>query len=166
MCVRPRKHMLSCVAGLWRTQSTSFPQLSLVAVSELCGRTGSNRMDCCVIDFNLESAACCSPSSPPFPLHSRDPAGPQAVAYLQGISLIALLRKTHLRKVAGSRFKTGILQPEPIISHITSLSLGAIMWAFSANVSINSGVCFFFLCLLFFLTSPNSVLYLLGWTTA
>lgn len=82
-------------------------------------------------------------SPPPLPLHSRDPAGPQAAAYLQGISLIALLRKTHLRKGAGSRFETGILQPEPIISHITSLSLGAIRWAFSANVSVNLDVCFF-----------------------
>lgn len=44
---------------LGRTQSTSYPQHSLLTVSELCGRTGSDRMDCCVIDFNLESAACC-----------------------------------------------------------------------------------------------------------
>lgn len=64
VCVHPRKHMLTCVAVLWRTQSTSYPQLSLVTVSGLCGRTGSDRMDCCVIDFNLESAACCF--FPPF----------------------------------------------------------------------------------------------------
>lgn len=62
MRVLPHKHMLLRIVLLWRTQSTSYPQLSLVTVSGLCGRTGLDRMDCCVIDFNLESAACCSPS--------------------------------------------------------------------------------------------------------
>ena len=60
MCVHPHKHMWPCVV-LWRTQSTSYPQLFLVTVSEPCGRTGSDRFDCCVIDFNLESAACFPP---------------------------------------------------------------------------------------------------------
>lgn len=72
MCVHPHKHMLLCVVLLWRTQSTSYPRLSLVTVSGLRGRTGSDRMDCCVIDFNLESAACCFPPSFRF----QDPAGP------------------------------------------------------------------------------------------
>ena len=101
MCVHPHKHMLSCVVVLWRTQSTSYHQLSLVAVSGLCGRTGSYRMDCCVIDFNLESAACCFSPPPPPPLLSKPgPCWPPATAYLWGISLIALLQKTHLSKVA------------------------------------------------------------------
>lgn len=68
----PHKHMLLCVRLLWRTRSTSNPRLSLVNVSCLCGRTGSDRMDCCVIDFNLESAACCFPPS----FCCQDPAGP------------------------------------------------------------------------------------------
>lgn len=42
------------------------PQLSLVTVSRLSGRTGSDRMDRCVIDFNLESASRCCPPLLPF----------------------------------------------------------------------------------------------------
>ena len=96
--------MLPCVVVLWRTQSTSYPQLSLVTVSGLCGRTGSDRMDCCVIDFNLESAACCF--FPPF-FSKPGPCWTPAAAYLRGIPLIALLQKTHLSKVAGSGVKEG-----------------------------------------------------------
>lgn len=117
--VHPHQHMLPCVAVPWRTQSTSYPQLSLVTVSGLCGRTGSDRMDCCVIDFNLESAACCFP--PLFPSW-QGPCWPPAAAYLWGKSLIALLQKTHLREVAGSgvlSFISNIL----LVSHITSSSL-------------------------------------------
>ncbi len=90
MCVHPHKHMLPCIVVLWRTQSTSYPQLSLVTVSQLCGRTGSDRMDCCVIDFNLESAACCF--FPPS-FHSPDPAGPQPQPTSRGYPWLHCYRK-------------------------------------------------------------------------
>lgn len=90
LCVHPHKHMLPCIAVLWRTQSTSYPQLSLVTVSGLCGRTGSDRMDCCVIDFNLESAACCF--FPPF-FHSWVPAGHQPLPTSEGSPWLHCYRK-------------------------------------------------------------------------
>lgn len=62
--------------------------LSLVIGSGLCGRTNSDRGACCVIDFNLKSAACCSP---PHSLHIRRPAGPPSRGHLEGIPPIALL---------------------------------------------------------------------------
>lgn len=98
MCVLPHRHMLLRIVLLWRTQSTSYPQLSLVTVSGLCGRTGLDRMDCCVIDFNLESA----PPSPTLfvagillaPSRSLPPGSiPDYTA-----------EKTHLSKVAGVRW--------------------------------------------------------------
>lgn len=80
---------------LWRAPPPP-PWLSLVVVSGLCGRTNSDRRARCVIDFNLESAACCSP---PHSLHSRRPAGPPSCSLLGegggGVSLIVLLWKTH-----------------------------------------------------------------------
>lgn len=50
-------HVQGCFGELYEHSSLLF----LVTLSRLCRRTWSDRMVRCVIDFHLESAACCFP---------------------------------------------------------------------------------------------------------
>lgn len=101
---------------------------------ELRGGTGCNRMDRCIIDCNLESAACC------FLLNRSPPPIPRPGPWPRLRGDFPWLENTFRE---GCWVWTGD-QPQALISHITSLRLRVHEWASHADLSGNlCPFCFF-----------------------
>ena len=100
VCVRPRKTHVAMRSG---TLENSIDILPSALLSD-CKRTvwvdwlWQNGLLCYWLQFRKCCLLLFTPPPPPLSFHGRDPAGPQPQPT---ISLIALLRKTHLSKVTG-----------------------------------------------------------------